>query len=455
MTVSRNSAVFLVALGAIAISCSTPTYSAPGTDLCAENHDSVAVVIGNKDYQQAAPDVPYALNDARAIKQFLVDGFCYREGNIILLENATYVDFVKTFGDANSPEGKLWNWARAGQSNVFVYYSGHGAPDIRTGDGFLVPVDGDPNDSRFGLSLKTLVTNLQVLKRQRLGKTREVTLVLDACFSGREGTGKPLIRGSFSGWTPKRPETGNDILQFSAAAADEIARWDDEREHGLFTRVFLDAASGKADRGRTGNNDGTVSAEELTRYIDNEVTYLARRRFGDDQTPELPSADRISWRLAVSAVLPPSKPQQTSVPRPDAPKKTNLPPPDLPPDSPFGPFYRDFFEEDHAPKVAPKTSQRVLGMTLSSITPEYRKRFNIAEDISGVVITDVDPDSHAAERKLKAGDVIQEIHQQDVSTSADAAATVEALKKKGRRSVLLLTINADGYRFVAIRLPRG
>lgn len=292
------SAVFLFA-------CSFAPDAHSATDLCAENHHSVAVLIGNKDYRRNIPEVPFAKNDAEAIKKFLIDRLCYREGNIIHLENATYGDFINTFGDTDSPDGTLWNWVRPGRSNVFVYYSGHGAPDIRTGDGFLVPVDGDPDNPKVGLSLQTLVTNLKVLKDQRVGDGRDVTLVLDACFSGKEGTGKALIKGSFSGWKPRRPDTGDSIIRFSAAAADEIARWDEDRKLGLFTRVFLDAVAGKADEpAGFGDGDGVVTPDELSRYIGDEVAYFARRRYRTDQTPELPAAERIRWRLAIDADVP-------------------------------------------------------------------------------------------------------------------------------------------------------
>lgn len=276
--------------------------AAPRAELCQENWDSVGVVIGNSDYRRSIPDVPYAVNDARAIRKLLVDGLCYRDGNIIHLENATFGDLLKMFGHIDSPHGQLWNWVREGRSNVFVYYSGHGAPDIRTGEGFLVPVDGDPNDATLGLPLKTLVTNLKALKKERIGTDRKVTLVLDACFSGKEGTGKPLIKGSFTGWTPNRPDPGDDIVQFSAAAADEIARWDEQKKLGLFTGVFLDGIRGEADTGHSGNKDGAVTSEELLEFVSSEVSYLARRRFGDEQTPDLPRPEQFSWRFEVAAI---------------------------------------------------------------------------------------------------------------------------------------------------------
>ena len=298
MDASRQAAFLLFLLVVLALPA--PVSAAPRATLCTENRDSVAVIIGNSDYEGSIPDVPFAINDARAIKAFLVDRLCYREGNIILLENATYADFLKVFGDSHSPEGKLWNWARKGRSNIFVYYSGHGAPDIRTGDGFLVPVNGDPDNPRLGMSLNTVMTNLKALKTERIGKDRQVSLFLDACFSGREGTGKALIKGSFSGWRPKRSDPGDEILHFSAAAADEIARWDEDRKHGLFTRVFLDAIDGGADQAPFGNGDGKITGDELTAYLRDEVAYLARRRYGEEQTPETPAGRRIPWRFAAT-----------------------------------------------------------------------------------------------------------------------------------------------------------
>lgn len=289
----------LIAVGVALLIGAFSMRTANAADLCRHNRHSVAVVIGNKDYQRSIPEVPFAHNDAEAIKKFLVERLCYRKGNIIHVKNATFGNLINIFGDRTNPEGTIWNWVRKGRSNVFVYYSGHGAPDIRTGDGFLVPVDGNPDNPNVGLSLQTLVANLKLLKSERIGRKRRVTLVLDACFSGKEASGKALIKGSFTGWRPKRPDPGDDILQFTAAAADQIARWDEKRKHGLFTRAFLDALSGEADRSDFGNGDGTVTPDEMTEFIRDEVAYLARRRYHDDQTPELPDVDRIPWSLKV------------------------------------------------------------------------------------------------------------------------------------------------------------
>jgi serine protease Do len=57
------------------------------------------------------------------------------------------------------------------------------------------------------------------------------------------------------------------------------------------------------------------------------------------------------------------------------------------------------------------TTVDVLGMTLAELDDEGRQEFAIADDVEGVVITAVDPDSAAAEKRIEPGDVIVEIAQ--------------------------------------------
>jgi serine protease Do len=97
--------------------------------------------------------------------------------------------------------------------------------------------------------------------------------------------------------------------------------------------------------------------------------------------------------------------------------------------------------------------QRALGLGLTNLTDEARKRFNIKSGVKGVLITEVQPGSAAAEKRLSAGDVIVEIAQEAVASAADVEKRVEQLKKDGRKSALLLVSNADGeLRFVALAL---
>ena len=68
-----------------------------------------------------------------------------------------------------------------------------------------------------------------------------------------------------------------------------------------------------------------------------------------------------------------------------------------------------------------------------------------------MVITEVKPDSPAAQKEVKPGDVIVEVTQEKVKQPADVLARLNAVKKSGRRTVLLLLSDAKGeLRFVAV-----
>ena len=60
-------------------------------------------------------------------------------------------------------------------------------------------------------------------------------------------------------------------------------------------------------------------------------------------------------------------------------------------------------------------------MTLAELTEASRLEFAITEDVEGVVITEVDPDSAAAEKRIEPGDVIVEIAQETVTTPEDVS----------------------------------
>lgn len=96
----------------------------------------------------------------------------------------------------------------------------------------------------------------------------------------------------------------------------------------------------------------------------------------------------------------------------------------------------------------------VLGMMLGEIDDESRAKFELADDAEGVLVIDVVENSNAAEKQVRAGDVIQEVSQQKVSTVEDLVKRIAELQEEGgRRSALLLLVNKEKeLRFVAVRL---
>jgi serine protease Do len=96
-------------------------------------------------------------------------------------------------------------------------------------------------------------------------------------------------------------------------------------------------------------------------------------------------------------------------------------------------------------------TQKVLGLDLATLSKDLRGKYKIKESIKGVVITNVDGASDAAEKRLSPGEVIVEVAQEAVSNTADVKKRIDQLKKDGKKSVLLLVANSDGeLRFVAL-----
>ncbi|SHG01889.1 Do family serine endopeptidase [Bradyrhizobium erythrophlei] len=96
-------------------------------------------------------------------------------------------------------------------------------------------------------------------------------------------------------------------------------------------------------------------------------------------------------------------------------------------------------------------TQKALGLDLATLSKDLRGRYKIKDSVKGVIITNVDSASDAADKRLSAGEVIVEVAQEAVSNAADVKKRVDQLKKDGKKSVLLLVSNADGeLRFVAL-----
>jgi serine protease Do len=104
-------------------------------------------------------------------------------------------------------------------------------------------------------------------------------------------------------------------------------------------------------------------------------------------------------------------------------------------------------------KPAQKTTEiSGLGVKLAPITQEMKDKFSLGTDQKGVVITDVTPNSPAAERGLKAGDVIVEVQQGAVASPSDVQQKVDSVRKENRKSVLMLIQRQDGLQWVPLSL---
>ena len=106
------------------------------------------------------------------------------------------------------------------------------------------------------------------------------------------------------------------------------------------------------------------------------------------------------------------------------------------------------------PEAADKpVTQKLLGLDLAALSKDLRGKYKIKDSVKGVIITNVDGASDAAEKHLSPGEVIVEMAQEAVSSTADVKKRIDQLKKDGKKSVLLMIANAEGeLRFVALSL---
>ena len=93
-----------------------------------------------------------------------------------------------------------------------------------------------------------------------------------------------------------------------------------------------------------------------------------------------------------------------------------------------------------------------LGLKIATITPDLKDKYQLGDDQKGVAIVDVGANGAAAERGLKAGDVIVEVQQIAVATPDEVKKRIEAVRKENRKSVLMLVQGHDGLRWVPLPL---
>lgn len=74
---------------------------------------------------------------------------------------------------------------------------------------------------------------------------------------------------------------------------------------------------------------------------------------------------------------------------------------------------------------------------------------------AGLVVTDVDPDSAAAQKGVRRGDVIVEAAGRPINSQSDLSSAIDAARQEGRKSVLLRLKSADGMKFVAVPTKAG
>jgi len=237
------------------------------------NENRYAIVIGIEEYREKLPKAEYAADDARRVSEYFTKTLGVPEENLVVLTNgkATKSDLEKYF--------QRWLPNNVtNESEVFIYYSGHGAPNPSGEDAYLVPYDGDPTYiTDTGYSLKRLYEVLG-----RLPAKRNIVM-LDSCFSGA-GNRSVMARGlrPLVMMAADQKMIGSNTEVLSASAGNQVSSTYLDKGHGLMTYFILKGLKEEP----VLSPDGRLDMDKLYPYVKKNVEKIARKQYNNEQTPQ-------------------------------------------------------------------------------------------------------------------------------------------------------------------------
>lgn len=248
----------------------TSTASAPSSDVdvnipvtARKAEDTFVLIIANENYM-FVDNVEFALNDGEIFREYCIKTLGVPERQVWIYKDAS----------AGIISGGVEKMVQAmsifENAKVIVYYCGHGIPDEKTGDAYIIPTDGKGTNVATCYSLKKLYKTLSETN------ATSVTYFMDACFSGANRDGSMLVAARGVAREAKKETISGNTIVFSAASGDETAMPFREKQHGLFTYFLLKKLQ---------ETKGAVSYGELADYLKNKVK---REAFLTNEKPQNP-----------------------------------------------------------------------------------------------------------------------------------------------------------------------
>ena len=243
----------------------------------AEDEHTFAVIIGNENYTMVRK-VDYAKNDALVFAEYCQKTLGLPKRNIRIYEDATYAMMLSAVKDIQDI-AKAYN----GNINVVFYYAGHGIPDEKEKDAYLLPIDVDGRQTGFCYPVSRLYQELGSMN------ANSVIVLMDACFSGSV-RGDGMLMAARGVAIKAKPTTPNGkMVVMTAASGDETAFPYAEKGHGMFTYFLLK---------KLRDSKGNCSLGELSDYIKTNVQQQSIVVNRKSQTPTINVASSLeeSWK---------------------------------------------------------------------------------------------------------------------------------------------------------------
>ena len=243
-----------------------------------KNVNKLAVIIGIQKYDSFL-NARYADNDGEYFSEYAKKAFGIKSSNI-----KTLID-----GEANNNSSKiaLFRWLKQkvipGETEVIIFYSGHGMASLDNGEIFLLSSDSDE-----GIIEDTALSRRATFKRIESFNAKSVTVFIDACYNGETGdsgneelliaSAKPLIGVKDTGDIP------NSFNVFSSSQLNQ-ASFSTEKEtgveNGIFSYYLMKGLEGNADL----NDDRKITNGEMQKYLSTEIPKIALSLHNREQDP--------------------------------------------------------------------------------------------------------------------------------------------------------------------------
>lgn len=245
------------------------------------NNRTFAVIIGNENYQKVAK-VPFATNDAKVFGEYCQKTLGLPSKNVRYYNDATFANLLSAVDDIESIS-KAYN----GDISVIFYYAGHGVPNEKTGDAYLLPTDADGQNTEVCYPLSRLYRELGAME------ARSVVVFMDACFSGSQRSGGMLASARGIALKARKEEPKGNMVVFSASQGDETAYPYTEKGHGLFTYYLLKILQ---------ETKGEATLKQLEEFITTNVRQQSVVVNKKVQTPSVMSSGNVGsdwgkWKL--------------------------------------------------------------------------------------------------------------------------------------------------------------
>ena len=240
-----------------------------------KNKDNkIALIIGIENYSDTV-NADFADLDAKYFNEYAREVFNIKNENINLL-----TDSEATLTKINKG---LFKWLagkiKADQTEVIIFFAGHGLASNNGKELYFLPQDGDPD-----LLSRTAISRSDLLQEIVSLKPKSVTMFLDMCYSGVSRSEETLLASA----RPVRIVAGeqgeipDNFAIFSASQLDQVSSGLKEAKHGIFSYYVMKGLEGNADL----NKNKEITNGELLAYINDKVSSKALEQ-GRKQNPEL------------------------------------------------------------------------------------------------------------------------------------------------------------------------